>query len=132
MILAKVSKLVLLVFVILICAIIVAVFTFPRIKAKRRRFCEIYLRANTFFVAFLHETECGIRRTGEPYEKIDEQASAHELGQKVLSVLHSPAVSDAKVPDDWDSVQSVWEFAGIRSWSSFAKGVKYMVVSSDG
>lgn len=95
--------------------------------------CTVYFRGSEVYILASAKTVSGIFYNSEPFFKLTQPVSAQELGEKILQALDScrEGIPDKKyVRGVKQAPDSFLLFSGFRSWSSFEKGAKHFMISS--
>ena len=94
--------------------------------------CSLYFRGSDIYISASAKNTFGIHNNSEPFFKLFQPISPHELGQKVLQALESyrdgvpgrKYIRGVKQPPD-----PLLVFSGFRSWRAFEKGASYVSIS---
>lgn len=97
--------------------------------------CSAYFRGSEIYISSSAKSTFGIHNNCEPFFKLSQPISPHELGQKVLEALEcyregvpgKRYVRGVKHPPD-----PLLVFSGFRSWRAFEKSACHVLISSNG
>ena len=95
--------------------------------------CTVYFRGREVYILASTKTVSGILNNSEPFFKLTQPVSAQEIGEKILQALDSyrEGIPGKKyVRGVKQAPDAFLLFSGFKSWSSFEKGAKHFMISS--
>ena len=94
--------------------------------------CEVYFRGDTVFVNAMAKTVPGFLITSEPMFRLGREEQPAAWGQAVLKALESFRQGVPMPEAPRTANQEFLAFAGVKSWSAFARSALHLSLAYDG